>query len=170
MGFDMLRWKDPGSWTTRDFERLGDVMDEYMARRRGRQGSGDGGGNGHGGGGGGGYGGGRNGLEGLLGGGGNNNQGRGMDDLLRLRLLNMEQLSRDLGYRVYGLEDLLLGTEHERRTGQFQQHMGRVFGPGRGYDGGGDGGGLYGQPFGLQRDRLRDAVGRGRYGPWDGYY
>lgn len=30
-------WKDPGEWTTRDYERLGEIMSEYQNRMRGRQ-------------------------------------------------------------------------------------------------------------------------------------
>jgi len=30
-------WKDPREWTTRDYERLGDVLSEYYSRARGRQ-------------------------------------------------------------------------------------------------------------------------------------
>lgn len=29
-------WKDPREWTTRDYDRLGEVMDEYLNRQRGR--------------------------------------------------------------------------------------------------------------------------------------
>ncbi|QIX00847.1 hypothetical protein AMS68_006364 [Peltaster fructicola] len=29
-------WKDPREWTTRDYDRLGEIMDEYLNRQRGR--------------------------------------------------------------------------------------------------------------------------------------
>lgn len=29
-------WKDPSEWTVRDFNRLGEIMDEYLNRQRGR--------------------------------------------------------------------------------------------------------------------------------------
>lgn len=29
-------WKDPREWTTRDYDRLGEIMDEYLSRQRGR--------------------------------------------------------------------------------------------------------------------------------------
>ncbi|GAB7360181.1 hypothetical protein MBLNU230_g7943t1 [Neophaeotheca triangularis] len=37
-------WKDPSLWTTRDYERLGEVMGEYFARERGKSGGYGGGG------------------------------------------------------------------------------------------------------------------------------
>lgn len=126
-GFGGLGWKDPKEWTTRDYEALNDVLEEYAGRQRGRRRRYDG-----------------DGDDGEEGGGGGRNQGVDYRDVLAVLA------------RVRGVEDTLYGSEREMRDAAFRARLAAVVGNGRGdravdygndgYDDGLDG--AYGGPGG----------------------
>lgn len=192
-GFGGLGWKDPRDWTTRDFDTLSEVLEELMARQRGRRG-----GRGHhygGGGGGGDY----YGYDRDRDGGGGGGRGRReVRDLIAL----LQQL--DTSRRLNGVETTVYGTEAEAREAAFRKRLYSMFGGGEGnerqdrneragglgFGGRGGGGGGTGARFAQQQrdherrereqrnldrevdeirkhlERLRDQGDRGRGGGW----